>query len=228
VKINLKTKLTDALSSSQAHIYRHISNQNIASRSGDIEKEFAKALHKQFDNYSLELEASLRKYGGQLRVGKRRGGRIDCVLNGQIGLEYKAVRMPRMHSLCPSTSLWDAGQLSGDYVKISEAGKLDDGYLIAFLYGPFVEASKTTGDLYRHFHNQMFVDFSIADEEEDWADHDGSGLRPRQRIAVNRMGWDRPWPGKRVRPGVIAAKCAKVAAICIPVGRDPLIPLPQR
>jgi hypothetical protein len=178
-------------------------------RSTDIEKTMAVSFLKQLGSQKFEKEVPLKALGNTRSGNLSSRTSMDCVLVPQgIGIEFKAIRLPRINALGSSGVFWDIGQLTHDYIRITDSRKLTTGYIIIFVYGPLVADAKTDGMLYRHFHNQMFIDYSAASVEQQWSQGDNilRRYRARQRQVCKKLGWDRAWPGRRAAAGALVAK----------------------
>jgi hypothetical protein len=156
--------------------------------------------------------AKLRDIGSrQPLYSERYNGTIDAYQSEtRAGWEYKVVRMPRDHH----DAMYDLGQLAGDYFRLRVARKLKSRFLVVLLYGPLVEDSQGNPTLYRHFHNQMFVEREICLTTKNKKrfkfqknDEKDSDLR--------RLGFHRPYSKKP--KGVLVVRHKKLAVVVITI-----------
>jgi hypothetical protein len=212
----LKKLVARALDAKQGEICAHIEKVQNEGHSGGIEAAFAEAFEAELLCIKIEREQPLsviktHSYYPHPKTGRYlEGGRLDCYLPEKgTAFEYKAVRLPRRHSDNVGGALYDIGQLASDYLRLNRAGKLKFGYVIAFVYGPLVLDAQSPGKLYRAFHNQMFVDFSVAkdDNQEDLTRH--------RRQAGRDLTWDSAYGSGRPPTRVGVVKVGRLGAICI-------------
>lgn len=142
-----------------------------------FEKLFANSFTSTLDPASFRTEVSLSELGGVQRMRASSRGAIDCVLHPATGLEFKAVRMPRKASSGQKGALYDVGQLTADFMRLEDCKKLAGGWVIAFVYGPTVIDCRSDGELYRAFHNQMFVDAEVGRRDKDGSHWVGKSAR---------------------------------------------------
>lgn len=208
-RTELATILRKVINSEQSDILRHIAGQEKKNRTGGIEGIFARALNKALPS-SRRLELDLRAIGATTTVEGRSGGRIDCYIpESRTAIEYKAVRMPRTKSQGLSGVRFDIGQLIGDFERLRFAKDLDRGWIIVFVYGPLVGDARSDRDLYRRFHNQMFIDLTLAvndhqyDRETDiWT-------------SFKELGWTEPCAVYEASQARFGLKIGSLGAICI-------------
>lgn len=135
------------------------------------------------------LEVPLKEVGIKQAWGEE-NGRVDIV-TGMHGIELKVVRMPRLRAT-PSTALYDIGQLSSDYWRLSAAKRLMSGELIVLLYGALVRELRSKNAIYREFHNRMYVDYITSVSFGELKSQSSELRRKRQVAAIKAMGFDKP------------------------------------
>lgn len=173
-----------------------------------LEGFFEQAIRKQ-----LRIEGNhrctLKEAGTQNFTKGRKGGWINLV-HEQCGFEFKVVRLPRWRS----NLLYDVGQLGADFMRLRFATGLDAGWIVAFLYGPLVDDSKSGGRLLRSFSNAMFLDHVLSRQEDLWR-----FSTPEAQHACDMMGWNQPMRyGKNFDThfGVLVGdECFKLGAVAI-------------
>jgi hypothetical protein len=206
----LKPKLVRALEVRQAEICAHIENVQAKCLTTAIEAVFVNAFESELKSARIKREVQLDVIRTKSYYEGRKTGRLDCYLPDlRTAFEYKAVRLPRRHSNCLSGARYDIGQLLADYLRLSRARNLEAGYVIAFVYGPLVSDAQSPGKLYRTFHNQMFVDFNVADGDSKIAS------RGIVRQAFRKLKWDTGWGTARAPTWAMAVKVGSLGAICI-------------
>jgi hypothetical protein len=204
-----------ALTTKQARICAHIEKVQCDGHRSGIESEFARAFEQELSGTTINRPKLCAIETTSYYPG-RRGGTLDCHIPGDgttpgrgTALEYKAVRLPRNYSDSVGGALYDMGQLTSDFLRLARAKRLEFGYVIAFLYGPLVRDTGSPGKLYRAFHNQMFVDFSVSNDQKDQA------FTPDRRWACRRLGWNSARGGSKVPDGVKAIQHGSLGAVCI-------------
>ncbi len=203
---DLRDALGRAMSISEDEICKHIADVEAEKRAGGIERVFADAFHKQLPSGSFYSEVPVGQIGAKNYWEERIGGRVDCSFP-EIGvaLEYKAVKMPRRKSDC----LFDVGQLVKDYLRLRNAEKLECGFVVVFVYGNAIKEISLQR-LYQEFHNQMFVDVSIA------RDKGLIDLRDIEGRAIRELGWVSAWPEAKPPESIFVTKSGPIGAVCIP------------
>lgn len=189
-------------------ISAHIADVVERNRTTGIENAFAKALHSQFEctGIQFETELSTDSVGVKQRYQGRIGGRVDCLVpEGATAFEYKAARLPRSKS----SPKFDLGQIVADYMRLRSGKKLENAYIIVFLYRPLVSASSSSGSLYRRFQNQMFIDQDLAKQADL--------LTAAESRAVAKLSWNRAWGGAQPPAFATAVRHGGIGAACISV-----------
>jgi hypothetical protein len=206
----VKQIVSGALMAKQDEICTHIKTiQNEGRRKG-IEAAFARAFEAERPHANILRQRPPAAIDTESYYPGRKGVLLDCFLPDLcVALEYKAVRLPRQHSDNVSGALYDIGQLASDYLRLNRARKLKFGYVIAFVYGPLVLDAQSPSKLYRTFHNQMFVDFSVAKDNEDEC------LTKHRLEACKDLTWDSAHGESRSPEWVGAVKVGSLGAICI-------------
>ena len=153
------------------------------------EKLFGDALDEELIAYLPKLvsQVDLKIVGAKQYFPGRKSGRLDAY-DPQTGSawEYKVVRLPRNQH----DALWDIGQIAADYLRLHNATRLNNGYLIILLYGPLIEDAVRPSDIYRYFHDQFFLD-------RERCLHEGKFANDEQRNkALCEMTFDVPAEGK--------------------------------
>lgn len=131
---------------------------------------------------------------GAIRFDGEDTGRMDIVVGrnpGQHGVEIKVVRLPRLRAV-PANALYDVGQLTADYWRISNATELRSGELLILLYGPMVLDLKSGAAICRELHNRLYVDFQTSLQFAELREQGGLDGRVRQMAVAEVMGIDRP------------------------------------
>lgn len=209
-KTDLKRALKQALKSD----HRTIAKMAHDGQLQGLEKRCADAFCAALPTGASQREVDLRDVGGrQLIAGKTRGI-LDCLITaGPSGIEFKTMRLPRAKGVGQAGALYDIGQLTADYARLADAKKLQGGWVVAFLYGPQVNAAASDGELYRMVHNQLFVDAEIARRDPDGDQWAGGDHRKHQRRALRLMGLDKPHPGNSQPPDAFAVKEGELGAV---------------
>ncbi len=205
--MTVKTALARGLAKHENAILNHIKSVERRGRTSGIELVFSRAFESQFSNAEYKRGVPLKKVGARQFCPDTKRGFIDCYFQAaKTAFEFKAVRLPPS---APQNALFDIGQLSTDYLRLSRASRLCQGYVVIFVYGPLLPASSLSR-LYQLFHNQMFVDFTIASDRGD--------LKPlkrkAQRKAFRELGWNAAC-GECKTPSYVAVVNGKIGAICI-------------
>jgi hypothetical protein len=134
---------------------------------------------------------------------------FDCYLSAtSCALEYKVMRIPRRVHSGVGGARYDVSQLTDAYLRLRHAGHLAHGYLVVFVYGPVVAETATIGGLYRAFHNQLYLDLSVAKETSQLS-------LKTEGLAFRELGWDCAWGAASVPKGVSVTKEQSLAAVCI-------------
>ena len=111
-------------------------------------------------------EVPLEDIDGRV-VGDRSRGRVDIVIEGKSSnvhaIELKVVQLPRKKNLSPMQSLYDIGQITGDFLRLEGANKLTSFDCVICLHGEVLSVYGTPKALLREFHNRMFVDFKTSE-----------------------------------------------------------------
>lgn len=131
---------------------------------------------------------------GAIRFDGENTGWMDIVAGeapGQHGIELKVVRLPRLRAV-PSNALYDVGQLTADYWRISNATELHSGELLILLYGPMVPDLQSGAAICRELHNRLYVDFQTSLQFAELREQRGLDGRVRQMAVAEVMGVDRP------------------------------------
>lgn len=131
-------------------------------------------------------------------------GWVDCVLSFDghlIGFEHKVARMPRHQ---PYGGLYDLGQITIDHHRLEMSRKLTGGYCTIVLHGPLVRDANSTLEVFRHFHNTMFIEYAVSLKWKELAahrrgemEHDPRGWQLRN---IKRLGFDQPFWRANMRP----------------------------
>jgi len=158
-------------------------------------------------------EVPLREVGA-IGVDDRVLGRLDIVHENH-GIELKVVRMPRLEST-PSKALYDIGQLTADYWRLSTATKLTSGELLILVYGSLVTELKSGTAICRELHNRLFVDFQTSTHYSELYEQKTQKHRKRQINCAKIMGVDRPCN----RPAWKVQVDGKYALVSVPVIRS--------
>lgn len=155
----LKSYLQSALSKNFKNINKHINGLSCG-RYGGIESKFENAFFKEVGRG--EKNVSCHDVGTDNYFPDRGYGFLDFVIRSnedyEVGVEFKAVRMPRKKADC----LFDISQLSSDFLRLAKAKKLGAGWVVAFVYGPMVDDATSGADLLRRFQNQMYLEYQTA------------------------------------------------------------------
>lgn len=203
---DLAKAIKEVLAEQAASICAHVDAQAEIRRSGGIEAIFAKPLLERLRGrgFKVATERPVEEIGSRTFFETRGRGQVDAVFEGDVrtAAEFKAVRLPRNKN----DALFDLGQLTADYLRLSRASAIDQGYLVVFVYGGLVEDAASAASLWRSFHNQMFVEFEIAKLEGRLAD------RPDVLRAAHELDWSSvcakakiPTHGRAVAAGRIGA-----------------------
>jgi len=194
-----------ALARGEAGIIRHIRAKTAIKRTGGIERAFSIQFEAELPKSTFTRERPLSLIGAVNEWEDREGGRIDChITDSNTAIEYKALRMPRIR---PNIR-WDVGPLAADWWRLAKATKVDRAYLIVFAYGPLV-SNTTTGHLYKNFHNQMFVDLTLARQEGQVDFRNDFDRR------LFKLGWEAPHPNAKIPPWAVVVLGKNVGAIAI-------------
>ncbi|MEA9705251.1 hypothetical protein [Xanthomonas campestris] len=190
-----------------------------------LERAIQDGLFETFGPDALQ-EQSLAKFGGIPAFPGPKNGRIDIVYPGEKlhrGVELKAVKLPRDKS-APSNALYDIGQLTVDYARISLAEKLEGGELVVLVYGPFVEALEEDA-LLRELHNHFFLDYETSRRfgqlhpdylKEEPSDH--LEQRIHQITVIKALGWNVPYTRGANRATL--AKLGSYALVSFPIDKS--------
>ena len=164
-----------------------------------MEREYQKALVKELKkkrNLVVKPEEPLNEIGGQVVDGRSRG-RVDIVIednNSNIhAIELKIVQLPREKNLSPMQSLYDIGQITGDFVRLKEAKRPTSFDCVIVLHGGLLPVYRTPKTLLREFHNRMFVDFKTSEAAGELKAKKSDPLRKKQKRLIKQLGLDQPF-----------------------------------
>ncbi len=194
----------DALKSCDKKLGLKIQLKQARGMEGIIQEALAERLP------GAEREVKLSAIGGSQLSGSP-VGLVDIVQHGH-GIELKVVRLPRLGGT-PSTALYDIGQLSSDYWRLSQSEKLESAELVILLYGPLLKEFKSESAIYREFHNRMYVDYMTSLEFGELKTQKHETNRKRQISVIKKMGLTRPCSRKlhpTFREGAFALVSIKV------------------
>lgn len=82
---------------------------------------------------------------------------LDGFLIG-VACSPEGARMPRHQ---PYGGLYDLGQITIDHHRLEMSRKLTGGYCTIVLHGPLVRDANSILEVFRHFHNTMFVEYAV-------------------------------------------------------------------
>jgi hypothetical protein len=178
----LRTVLKKALAADGDLIRAHIAGLGDGAYGG-IEGVFETAFKRELGLLNAK-QLSCHAIGTKNYFAKRSRGLIDLVFpdtcDYNTAFEFKAVRMPRIKGDCG----FDVYQIASDFLRLSRATRIEFGWIVAFVYGPMVDDAQSSRDLFRRFHNQMFVETMLARESRR--------LGNLQIRAARNLGWNAP------------------------------------
>ncbi len=123
--------------------------------------------------------------------------RVDIVVesnNSNVhAIELKVVQLPREKNLSPMQCLYDIGQITRDFIRLSEAETLTSFDCVIVLYGGLLSVYRTPATLLREFHNRMFVDFKTSEAAGQLKFEKNNSLRKKQRRLIKQLGLDQPF-----------------------------------
>ena len=165
-----------------------------------MEKVYHTALMEVLENSpkfnEIRREVPLEDIGGRV-VDDRSRGRVDIVIEGKNSnvhaIELKIVRLPREKHLSPNQSLYDIGQITGDFLRLKGAKKLTSFDCAIILHGVLLSVYGTPKSLLREFHNRMFVDFKTSEMGRELKVEKSHPLRKKQKRLIKQLGLDRPF-----------------------------------
>lgn len=173
--------------------------------------------HRKFKN--IWRERPLEKIGGHQVVGDRSRGRVDIVVEDNNSnfhaIELKIVQLPREKNLNPKQSLYDIGQITSDFARLSEANELSSYDCVIVMHGGYLNVYRTPDSVYREFHNRMFVDVETSKLAGEFKTE--RKKRKKQLEAVKTLGFDHPFIQKTKFVRVITVEGLGLVTICGPV-----------
>ena len=144
----------------------------------------------------VRREVPLECIGGQV-VDDRSRGRVDIVIEGKNSnvhaIELKIVQLPREKNLSPNQSLYDIGQITGDFLRLKGAEKLTSFDCVIILHGVLLSVYGTRKPLLREFHNRMFVDFKTSEMGGELKTKKNHPLRKKQKRLIKQLSLDEPF-----------------------------------
>jgi hypothetical protein len=192
-------------------------------RTALIEKKFSESFQAELKVASadpVKTEVPLKLLGGKPFWPGTTRGSVDIYLpTMKLGIECKAVRLPRNKD----TELFDISQLASDALRIRSCAELHHGYIVIFVYGPLVLGTTSESQLYRAFHNGLFVDLTIA--KQMIAAGKGKAEWPLHCRRAAKLGWGSVWSGRSLPSEVVVKRTENVGAICIDC--KPGTPIPR-
>ncbi|MCY4231589.1 MAG: hypothetical protein OXF26_12105 [Alphaproteobacteria bacterium] len=165
-----------------------------------MEKVYQEALVEVLEKNRRKVrrEVLLDKICGQV-VDDRSRGYVDIVVedkNSNVhGIEIKLVQLPRedKYKLGPSQSLYDIGQITGDFLRLEGARRLTSFDCVIVLHGALLSVYGTSRSLLREFHNRMFVDFETSKIAGELKTQKNLPLRMEQERLIKQLGLDQPF-----------------------------------
>ena len=141
-------------------------------------------------------EVPLEDIDGRV-VDDRSRGRVDIVIEGTNSnvhaIELKVVQLPREKNLRPMRSLYDIGQITGDFLRLKGAKTLTSFDCVICLHGGLLSVYGTSKALLREFHNRMFVDFKTSEIAGQLKTERSHPLRKKQYRLIKQLGLDQPF-----------------------------------
>lgn len=180
-------------------------------RTTGIEAAFVTPLHDLLreQGVAFEREKPQARIGAKQYTAGRRGGRIDAIFTENdkpsAAAEYKAVSMPR----CKGGPLFDVGQLASDYLRLSTATGIKQGFVVVFVHGPDVLRLPSAASIWCALHNQFHRDVSRALNTQRMTIND------ENYDVAHQLNWTQAETGRGVATYAAAVKRGALGAVII-------------